>query len=102
MIYIKAFGDYVLSYVAPQDPLEKGKGNGFQALKVMIQPNLWDIDGLKSLKILLDWNNTTKTDWLEITRYKRISPTNEFIPPHSERTLLKTPQVIVANVAANH
>ena len=102
MIYIKAFGDYVLSYVAPQDPLEKGKGNGFQALKVMIQPNLWDIDGLKSLKILLDWNNTTKTDWLEITRYKRISPTNEFIPPHSERTLLKTPQEIVANVAANH
>ncbi|MHA1439594.1 MAG: TIGR03986 family type III CRISPR-associated RAMP protein [Promethearchaeota archaeon] len=52
---------------------------------------LWEIPILRSLKSMLNWDNTSQLNWLEKTRYMNIEPQNEF----KRRPVLPKPDKIL-------
>ena len=71
-----AFENYALNRIPAE---EKGEA-----------ASLWDTKRLQQLKVMLDWTNTEKTDWIENTRYMEIKHPknkNEF----EERRVLRDP-----------
>ena len=78
--YIDAFNQYIL-----------------KELEEKVQ-DLWQTKRLKELLNMLDWGNTTKTDWLEKTRYMEISRKTQEGKPLNEyrsRPVLPKPSEVI-------
>ncbi|WP_066635756.1 TIGR03986 family type III CRISPR-associated RAMP protein [Desulfolucanica intricata] len=75
--------DYVLSF-------EKYVLSNLNESEIAGAEVLWETERLKQLKVMMDWENTKRTDWLEKTRYMEIQHVkhkNEF----KERLVLRNP-----------
>ncbi len=94
--YKKLFDDDSWHLAENSSKTQEFKGKFEEHIKKETENNvdtIWNIPRLKQLKIMLDWNNTKKTDWKEKTRYFKIGSKgeNEF----KDRKVLPLPDELI-------
>lgn len=67
--YKDKFAAYIMGKI---EKFNNGEGNGSSKSEIRQTESLWGNKRLKALKIMLDWSNTEKSNWLEETRYMEI------------------------------